>query len=218
MAKLLAPVFLNYFENSLPKTFLAIGIIMLVFYHYSQIFCRCQCRKNGRSFNEKVNALPEIFSKNFIFIWIMFTFAVIAGMIFISFQSPLLQDLLKAEGLTDQLTLEHKGATLIALSALFNGLGRFVWGSASDKLGRINTFRILLIVEALVFAGLIFTKNPMIFSVGVCIVLLNYGGAFGVIPSLVKESYGAKLMATMYGVALTAWGVGGILGLKLQRI
>jgi OFA family oxalate/formate antiporter-like MFS transporter len=49
----------------------------------------------------------------------------------------------------------------------------------------------------------------MIFSVGVCIVLLNYGGAFGVIPSLVKESYGAKLMATMYGVALTAWGVGG---------
>jgi OFA family oxalate/formate antiporter-like MFS transporter len=41
----------------------------------------------------------------------MFTFAVIAGMIFISFQSPLLQDLLKAEGLTDQLTLEHKGAT-----------------------------------------------------------------------------------------------------------
>ena len=47
----------------------------------------------------------------------------------------------------------------------------------------------------------------MVFSVGVCIVLLNYGGAFGVIPSLVKESYGAKLMATMYGVALTAWGV-----------
>ena len=52
----------------------------------------------------------------------------------------------------------------------------------------------------------------MVFSVGVCIVLLNYGGAFGVIPSLVKESYGSKLMATMYGVALTAWGVGGILG------
>jgi OFA family oxalate/formate antiporter-like MFS transporter len=103
-----------------------------------------------------VNALPEIFSKNFIFIWIMFTFAVIAGMIFISFQSPLLQDLLKAGGLTDQLTLEHKG-NFIALSALFNGLGRFVWGSASDKLGRINTFRILLIVEALVF-GLILLK------------------------------------------------------------
>lgn len=52
----------------------------------------------------------------------------------------------------------------------------------------------------------------MMFSIGVCIVLLNYGGAFGVVPSLVKESYGAKLMATMYGVALTAWGVGGIIG------
>lgn len=213
MAKLLAPVFLNYFENSLPKTFLAIGIIMLVFLPLFANFLSMPAQEKTTEVSaEKVNALPEIFSKNFIFIWVMFTFAVIAGMIFISFQSPLLQDLLKAGGLTDQLTLEHKGATLIALSALFNGLGRFVWGSASDKLGRINTFRILLIVEALVFAGLIFTKNPMVFSVGVCIVLLNYGGAFGVIPSLVKESYGAKLMATMYGVALTAWGVGGILG------
>ncbi len=56
----------------------------------------------------------------------------------------------------------------------------------------------------------------MMFSIGVCIVLLNYGGAFGVIPSLVKESYGAKLMATMYGVALTAWGVGRMMALKLQ--
>jgi OFA family oxalate/formate antiporter-like MFS transporter len=177
MAKLLAPIFLNYFENSLPKTFLAIGIIMLVFLPLFANFSINACtRKTTEVSTEKVNPLPEIFSKNFIFIWVMFTFAVIAGMIFISFQSPLLQDLLKAEGLTDQLTLEHKGATLI-LSALFNGLGRFVWGSASDKLGRINTFRILLIVEALVFAGLIFTKNPMIFSVGVCIVLLNYGGA-----------------------------------------
>jgi OFA family oxalate/formate antiporter-like MFS transporter len=46
-------------------------------------------------------------------------------------------------------------------------------------LGRINTFRFYF-NRNLVFAGLIFTKNPMIFSVGVCIVLLNYGGAFGV--------------------------------------
>jgi OFA family oxalate/formate antiporter-like MFS transporter len=112
MAKLLAPIFLNYFENSLPKTFLAIGIIMLVFLPLFANFLSMPAQeKTTEVSTEKVNPLPEIFSKNFIFIWVMFTFAVIAGMIFISFQSPLLQDLLKAEGLTDQLTLEHKGAT-----------------------------------------------------------------------------------------------------------
>ena len=55
-------------------------------------------------------------------------FNVVAGMIFISFQSPLLQDLLKAENVNiDTATLEKSGATLIAISALFNGLGRFFW-------------------------------------------------------------------------------------------
>ena len=42
---------------------------------------------------EKLSATKEILSPNFIFIWLIFMFNVVAGMIFISFQSPLLQDL-----------------------------------------------------------------------------------------------------------------------------
>jgi OFA family oxalate/formate antiporter-like MFS transporter len=134
-------------------------------------------------------------------------------MIFISFQSPLLQDLLKAENVNiDTATLEKSGATLIAISALFNGLGRFFWGSISDKLGRVTTFRLLLLIEMGVFASLIFIKSPILFSVGVCLILLNYGGGFGVLPSLIKDFFGTKLMPIVYGAALTAWGVGGILG------
>jgi OFA family oxalate/formate antiporter-like MFS transporter len=41
---------------------------------------------------------------------------------------------------------------------------------------------------------------------------LCYGGGFGVIPSLISDSYGAKLMPILYGATLTAWGVGGIIG------
>ena len=141
-------------------------------------------------------------------------------MIFISFQSPLLQDILRlrlpdatnfadAEVIT---MLNAAGATLIAVSSVFNGLGRFFWGAVSDKIGRIFTFRILLALQALIFIALIFVSHPVWFFVFVCIVLLCYGGGFGVIPSLINDSYGAKLMPALYGAALTAWGVGGIVG------
>lgn len=109
-------------------------------------------------------------------------------------------------------TLNAAGATLIAVSSIFNGLGRFLWGAVSDKIGRITTFRLLLALQALIFAALIFVSHPILFSVFVCIVLLCYGGGFGVIPSLINDSYGAVLMPVLYGASLTAWGVGGIIG------
>lgn len=214
MSKLLAPIFLEYFEKDLAKTFLAIGITLLVLLPFFANFLNLPTEeKNTEVSIEKLNATKEMLSPNFIFIWLIFMFNVVAGMIFISFQSPLLQDLLKAENVNiDTATLEKSGATLIAISALFNGLGRFFWGSISDKLGRVTTFRLLLLIEMGVFASLIFIKSPILFSVGVCLILLNYGGGFGVLPSLIKDFFGTKLMPIVYGAALTAWGVGGILG------
>ena len=214
MSKLLAPIFLEYFEKDLAKTFLAIGITLLVLLPFFANFLNLPTEeKNTEISAEKLSATKEILSPNFILIWLIFMFNVVAGMIFISFQSPLLQDLLKSENVNlDTATLEKSGATLIAISALFNGLGRFFWGSISDKLGRVTTFRLLLLIEMGVFASLIFIKSPVLFSVGVCLILLNYGGGFGVLPSLIKDFFGTKLMPIVYGAALTAWGVGGILG------
>ena len=214
MSKLLAPIFLEYFEKDLAKTFLAIGITLLVLLPFFASFLNLPTEEKSAEISaEKLSATKEILSPNFIFIWLIFMFNVVAGMIFISFQSPLLQDLLKSENVNlDTATLEKSGATLIAISALFNGLGRFLWGSVSDKLGRVSTFRLLLLIEAAVFASLIFIKSPILFSVGVCLILLNYGGGFGVLPSLIKDFFGTKLMPIIYGAALTAWGVGGILG------
>lgn len=214
MSKLLAPIFLEYFEKDLAKTFLAIGITLLVLLPFFANFLNLPAEEKTTEISaEKLSATKEILSPNFIFIWLIFMFNVVAGMIFISFQSPLLQDLLKAENVNiNTATLEKSGATLIAISALFNGLGRFFWGSISDKLGRVTTFRLLLLIEMGVFASLIFIKSPILFSVGVCLILLNYGGGFGVLPSLIKDFFGTKLMPIVYGAALTAWGVGGILG------
>ena len=224
MSKLLAPLFMQISNNNLSTTFLYIGITLIIVLPISALFLQLPPseKENTKESNlsSEPSALKLIFSKSFIIIWLMFTINVIAGMIFISFQSPLLQDLLKLQmpastnfnDISVINSLNTAGATLIAVSAVFNGLGRFFWGGVSDKLGRINTFRILLSLQALIFIALIFISHPIIFFILVCLVLLCYGGGFGVIPSLINDSYGTKLMPTLYGAALTAWGIGGIIG------
>ena len=232
MSKLLAPLFMQLSNGSLSATFLCIGLTLLVVLPLSAAFLQLPPEEkkelqSKQSIQSNHSALPIeaspiklIFSKSFIIIWLMFVINVVAGMIFISFQSPLLQDILKlrmpaATNFGDAevlMMLNAAGATLIAVSSVFNGLGRFFWGAVSDKVGRISTFRILLAVQALMFILLIFVTHPVWFFIFVCVVLLCYGGGFGVIPSLINDSYGAKLMPALYGAALTAWGVGGIIG------
>lgn len=215
MSKILAPLFLDIFSGDLPLTFLSIGVFLLCFLLPSAIFIQTKPIEKASTDVAKIPVMKHVFTKEYLFVWLIFTFNIVAGMVFIAFQSSLLQDILKAEGIADALSLEQKGATLIGVSALFNGLGRFFWGSLSDKIGRIMSFRFLLLLQMLVFGVLIFTQNSLIFSIGVCFVLLCYGGGFGVLPSLIKEKYGAQLMGTMYGITLIGWSVGGVLGAQI---
>lgn len=213
MSKLLAPFFLEVFNHNIPRVFLFIGITLLAVLPFFALFLRFEnvASSNSKSF-EKLNIFPHILKADYLIIWLVFTFNIIAGMIFISFQSPLLQNLLKSGGFSHMGTLEDKGATLIGVSALFNGIGRFFWGSISDKIGRIITFRLILLIQIFVFIMLINTSDVMLFSAGVCIILLCYGGGFGVIPSLIKERYGSTLASSIYGITLMGWGIGGIFG------
>jgi len=159
----------------------------------------------------------SVCSAQFIWMWIIFCCNIAAGIAIISFQAPLFKTLW-APRLTDldpetlKNTLTAYGATLVAVSAIFNGLGRFFWASVSDKIGRLNTFRILLGTQIIAFIGLMYVSNPWIFGIVVCYILLCYGGGFGTMPSFVLDVFGSKLMAVVYGIILTAWSVAGIAG------
>ena len=221
MSKFLAPVFLQLSDGNLSTTFYYVGAVMIVLIPILASFLQLpKTDKRTEAIQEKISIANYLKTKPFITVWLIFMINIVAGMIFISFQSPLLQDLLKTKmpagtDFSDArivASLAAAGATLIAISSIFNGLGRFVWGSVSDKIGRMPTFRILLALQAVIFGLLVFVREPVVFSVLVCIVLLCYGGGFGVLPSLTKDMYGSKLMSSLYGALLTAWGVGGIIG------
>lgn len=158
-------------------------------------------------------------SGRFALMWLIFFCNITAGIMFIGFQSPMLQDLLVASGSTlNDAGLKAAGATLIAVSSVFNGVGRMAWGGAADRIGRIQAFRLILASQLLVFVLLVFIPNPWVFGALVCYILLCYGGGFGTMPAYVLDSFGPRLMPVVYGTLLTAWSLGGIAGPQLVAL
>ena len=217
MSKVLAPFFLSLAKQDLSQAFFYLGVVFIVLLPFLALFLQNPVEQIAASASGCTPSYRKhLLARPFAVLWFLFAINIIAGMVFIAFQSPLLQDLLLAQspGIS-KASLVSQGATLIAFSSVFNGVGRFLWGSISDFLGRTQSFRVLLFVQVLIFILLTGVESPLVFSVLVCAILLCYGGGFGVMPSLIKEYYGARLMPVMYGSILTAWSAGGVAGPQL---
>lgn len=224
MSKILAPILLSATGENLSKTFLYTGLVFLILIPgFAWFLIEPERRSESPVILKMAHFKQYVFARPFLVFWMMFLINITAGMVFIAFQSPLLQDLLirrtpapsRFSGAEGVAALAASGATLIAVSSIFNGAGRFVWAALSDQIGRLTTFRILLLVQSLVFAVLLVVESPVLFSVFVCVILLCYGGGFGLMPSFIRDTYGVALMPVMYGSILTAWSAGGILGPQL---
>ena len=232
MAKVLAPIFIEMKGGNLILVFSYVGVIMLLVTlpagyvlvnppagFVPQGYVPLTQASGAQTSQDDTTARECILSSKFLMMWTVFFFNITAGIMFIGFQSPLLQDLLKKTmdptTLTDPKVMTGMaaaGATLIAVSSIFNGIGRFFWGGLSDKIGRALTFRLILGSQLVVFIALMFVSNPIIFGVLVCYILLCYGGGFGSMPSFVLDVFGPRLMPVVYGTILTAWGCAGIVG------
>jgi OFA family oxalate/formate antiporter-like MFS transporter len=212
MSKVVAPALDAAFPNQLPAVFAGIGLILGAASLVASSFLRNPpITSTPVSSHEKVQS--QLLSRQFALMWLVFFCNIAAGIAIISFQSPLFQDLWKnADPLLSPASLAAYGATLIAVSSVFNGLGRFTWGGLSDRLGQLNTFRLMLATQILAFGALLLTGNPWLFGALICYILLCYGGGFGVMPSFVLNTFGAARMPVLYGCILTAWSAAGIVG------
>jgi len=167
----------------------------------------------GNAEDSSASLKEYLLSGQFILMWIVFFFNIAAGISVISFQSPLLQEIWGiADPSVEPAVLASYGATLIAISSLFNGVGRLLWGVVSDRIGRVETFRLLLASQMIVFGMLMTERDPWVFSALVCYVLLCFGGGFGTMPSFVLDVFGSQKMSMVYGAILTAWAAAGIAG------
>lgn len=136
-------------------------------------------------------------------LWIMYFLGTAVGITAIGQAKPILVELSKEAA-------AMSGGTAVGLMSFFNGVGRLVWGTTSDKLGRNLTTAMMYGVY--VIACLFFLRNATNFwqvLIGLCIVGFSYGGYLALMPSFTADYYGAKNVGANYGVMFTAWGICG---------
>ncbi len=168
-------------------------------------------------------------TKQFWLIWGVLCLNVSAGIGILAMASPLLQEvfggrLIGLEIGINELNTEQKmqiatfAAGFTGLLSLFNIGGRFFWASASDFIGRKNTYFIFLALGFLLYVSipqLAHAENLPLFVLAFCVILSMYGGGFATVPAYLADIFGTQMVGAIHGRLLTAWSVAGVLGTLL---
>ena len=223
LSKGLAPLLVIQAAGDLPAVFFGLGAIFAVILFPASLLMSnpppseaaapAAAGGAGPAPDEPETVGAYLKTGQFALLWTVFFFNIAAGISIVSFQSELLQEVWGlANPSLEPIVLAEYGATLIAVSSVFNGVGRLFWGLLSDRIGRVAVFRILLSTQMIVFGILMTETNPWVFSVLVCYVLLCFGGGFATMPPFILDMFGARRMSAIYGAVLTAWAAAGIAG------
>ena len=113
-------------------------------------------------------------------------------------------------------------ATYVVMISAFNMVGRFIWASASDYLGRRNTYWIFFLLGIALYLSVPFTAQQVsaspsmiwlvYFYAATMIIFTMYGGGFATIPAYLADIFGTRYVGGIHGRLLTAWSTAGVLG------
>lgn len=111
-------------------------------------------------------------------------------------------------------------AGFVGYLSLTNTLGRFVWASTSDKIGRKPIYMMYLGLGAALYLslGLFGDTNMAAFIVLAGIILSFYGGGFATIPAYLRDLFGTLQVGAIHGRLLTAWSAAGVAGPAIVNI
>lgn len=125
-------------------------------------------------------------------------------------------------GMTTKIGVEFIGIEsrrvtgLIAIFAVFNGLGRPIFGWITDRLTSKKAMLLsyLLITLAAVLLLVAGKNNEWIYIISFSIFWFNLGGWLAIAPASTLRLYGTKHYSKNYGLVFTAYGVGAITGVS----
>lgn len=144
---------------------------------------------------------------------VMFTGSAMAGLMVIGCIKLFGTDSLQASA---GKTAEQAGViagTAMAWYAIFNGLGRILWGMVSDTIGRkAALFCMCLLQGIMMLAFYRVGGSAWGLIIGACVIGFNFGGNFALFPSATADFFGNKKVGTNYPFVFLAYGVAGIVG------
>lgn len=153
-------------------------------------------------------------------LWVMLCFNVTAGIGVLAVAKTMISEIF-GQALPDLVDLEFAGFYVLMIS-VFNMVGRFLWASASDYLGRKTTYYIFFSLGIILYSSIPYTAAQasisssvvylVYFYAATMIIFTMYGGGFATIPAYLADIFGTKYVGGIHGRLLTAWSVAGVLG------
>lgn len=191
-------------------TFRVMSVLYLVVCTIGGLFMKNPPESNdgagAKASSAAVSAIPDLMprevlrKKEFYIIAFTFMMACMGGLMMIGFAKPIAV----AKGLAEVAIV---GVLVISLC---NSLGRLFWGMISDRIGRKKTI-IILLAGSGSMSLLVSSANGYWIFVLIGFIGFFYGGFLSNFPSLTADLFGAKHMATNYGMVLMGFGFGAVI-------
>jgi MFS family permease len=153
-------------------------------------------------------------------LWVVLCFNVTAGIGVLSVAQTMMTEIF---GTTLPAVVDSGfAATYVIMISVFNMLGRFIWASSSDYIGRKNTYFVFFALGILLYLSIPFvaqrvSASPAViwlvyFYAATMIIFTMYGGGFATIPAYLADLFGTRYVGGIHGRLLTAWSTAGVLG------
>lgn len=204
-------------SGGISKTFIVLGIgALVIMITLSQFltnppegYVALSSGQQEKSVRRAAGSLPidigvrdVLKTSSFYRLWLMFCFSASAGLMIIAHAAKIADVQISWQG----------GFYLVILLAVFNAAGRILGGVVSDKIGRINLMRVVFGLQAINMLLFTFYSNIALLAAGIALAGLCYGAGFSVFPAMAIDLYGMKNFGANYGLVMTGWGFGGVIG------
>lgn len=211
------------------ETFITMGVLYLIIMMLGSIIVRVpQEDWKPKGFDPKTQKKNKLITTHHVLVdkavktpqfWLLFMVLglnVSAGIGVLSQASVMIQEMFNAENIGAEAAVTARDAAIfVGLLSLFNMIGRFVWSSLSDYLGRKTTYSIFFSLGILLYVFIPFTGNMgsvLLFTIAFSVIISMYGGGFATIPAYLKDMFGNKQIGAIHGRLLLAWSLAAIIG------
>ncbi|MDJ0678970.1 MAG: OFA family MFS transporter [Xenococcaceae cyanobacterium MO_167.B52] len=155
---------------------------------------------------ERATETAMVKSRSFYSLWFCYTIGTFVGLSAIGISSPVAEEIIKLDATT--------AAFAVSLFAIFNGVGRPLFGWLTDKFqpkGAAITSYVLILIGSIIMLS---ANEGQIISYVVAFSLfwLSLGGWLAIAPTATLTFFNPDNYAQNYGIVFTAYGVGALLG------
>ena len=155
--------------------------------------------------DEKEYTTKEMMKESsFYALWVCFIIGTFVGLMMVGIAKIYA---VETVGLSDSVA-----TLLLSFFAVFNGIGRPIFGSLVDKIGVKKT--IYLSYSLIIFACLLkifFSTSHIAYAIGYLLFFMNLGGWLAIVPAANISLFGREYSTQNYGVLFTGYGIGALL-------